>query len=277
MNMKRFAFIGAFSAAVFTVLTAQAVSESAFICLGPLGEKVYADGKSVQDDERYVVIFTADGHEFAGFTADGHLKDPTTSVVSTYGDIREITETGGDGFEYVLPKSYVKTDHLDALGCSDGIFELFLLDTRVGSGYAPIDEEGDDPTYLPTTINAWAKPTGSVGVKASVLNYGRPSFTSSGSITTTQKTIIGSAVPVPVIVSFVHADGVSVVGATNTLATSSYVLKRASDVAFDNVTWTSAATNGAAFVTTPLVIRDPAATDAPAFYRIEVSPAQPTE
>lgn len=257
----------AFIAFAFAAAICFGVDEQSTFKVGPIGDVVYGSGASVSDEECYVVIFTADGYSFAGFTKDGHLVAPNRSAVVMYGPMSEVRE----GVECGMgTKADVKSEYLDPLNCTDGVFELYLLDTRIAGGFAPIDEEGDDPTWLPTTINAWALATGSNAIKYSALKFDRSTGVNSGAIVTTQKTVIGSATPVPVIVSFSRTDGAVSVGATNTVPAATYVLKKATDVAFANVIWTSSTQTGSSSPETPLLFSDDKAVDSAAFYRIEV-------
>jgi len=259
MGINRFPFIRLLGAVLLGLasLEAAAMAKGLHVNYSSTGSATYADGTPVLDGEWFVLVWKAEG-------ATIDLAKDITGDVNSFLD---------DNWNWLVRKKSVNgkcnSGNYDSISnrYEKGSVQLYLLDTRISkTELAPLGTNREGKKF-PTIVNAVVPIEGATYSWTSFdANYHKIEGPAPA---TTAWTAIARATPVPVIVSFTHADGASVVGATNTLATSSYVLKRASDVAFANVTWTSAATNGAAFVTTPLVISDPAATASAAFYRIE--------
>lgn len=105
-------------------LGALAVNENAsLVTLGTQGPDTYADGTAVLDGERYALVWTRSGKEFAGFNLDGSVVDAARSAVLCACPLAK----GGR-----CPKTTFVIDPLvlSALKGS-GSFSLYLLDTRL--------------------------------------------------------------------------------------------------------------------------------------------------
>lgn len=101
-----------------------AVDDSVFIIGTPSGEtNTYSDNTPVNDGEKFALVWTANGYEFAGFNCDGTLVDPDNSRVMVYIPAKN----GRLCLSIVQISKDMKIDN--------GTFGIYLLDTRVKNRY----------------------------------------------------------------------------------------------------------------------------------------------
>ena len=124
------------------------------------GVDVYADGTPVADGECYALVYTEKGTTFQGFTADGRAQNPTNSYVALAASLAEGGRCPPTLFQVLEANAAVRTN---------GVWELFLLDTRAADGKpAGMDAEG-----RLRRVNAWSRVAGRIRAK-------RGSLTSTG-------------------------------------------------------------------------------------------------
>lgn len=102
--------------AVSAVLSATALfaTEYAAVSFSSSGTDTYADGTLVPDGEVYALVWTA-AEKFAGFNADGSLKNPEDVVIP-------VTLKQGEGVVFNLPA--------DSKLVTGGTLAAYLIDTR---------------------------------------------------------------------------------------------------------------------------------------------------
>ena len=274
-----------------------AISKKAKLAVGPIGDIKYTDGTVVLSGESYAIIFTKAGETFAGFNADGTLKDSAKSVFAFAGTLNYESNGIIKGTEVAISQTSANYTALclTPLDCSDGYFELYVVDSRViGEGgvtnLADRAVAREDQTFkFPTSINAWVKVAGTSAVRYPTTSDFTTGISNYATIVNENKeiTIINNivqefpaieATPQPVITGVVYGGAAGggtpalpkvTIGVTNTVATAMYRLVKSANVNFTPAT-TNAAVSGASAKTATLEFVDEYATEAAAFYKIVV-------
>ena len=94
--------------------------DDVIIAFGSVGPDTYADGSVVLDGECYALVWSADG-EFDGFCADGTPVNPDERLL--------LLVPGAEGGR--LPKGFFQIPAELAEALRNGVYEIYLLDTRV--------------------------------------------------------------------------------------------------------------------------------------------------
>ena len=124
------------------------VGDLALVC-STRGGDTYSDGTPVVDGECYALVHTAEGATFQGFTADGRALNPVQSYVALAADLAE----GGR-----CPPTLFQVLEANAESRTNGVWELFLLDTRGADGKpAGVDAKG-----ALRRVNAWRRVPGEI-------------------------------------------------------------------------------------------------------------------
>ena len=123
------------------------------------GGDTYSDGTPVVDGECYALVHTAAGATFQGFMADGCARDPARSYVALAGGLAE----GGR-----CPPTLFQVLEENATTRTNGLWELFLLDTR-GAGGRPM---GMNANGRLQRVNAWRRVNGKVRVRQGSMTDG---------------------------------------------------------------------------------------------------------
>ena len=127
------------------------VGDLALVC-STRGGDTYSDGTPVVDGECYALVHTAEGATFQGFTADGRALNPVQSYVALAADLAE----GGR-----CPPTLFQVLEANAESRTNGVWELFLLDTRGADGKpAGVDAKG-----ALRRVNAWRRVPGKIRAK----------------------------------------------------------------------------------------------------------------
>lgn len=136
-----------FSGAIFSV----SAGDLLLTCSTPKGD-TYEDGTPVSDGECYALVHTAEGATFQGFTADGRAIDPAKSYVALAAGLAK----GGR-----CPPTLSQVLEANAATRTNGVWELFLLDTRAADG----QPSGMDANGRLTRVNAWRRVNGRIRAK----------------------------------------------------------------------------------------------------------------
>ena len=110
------AFAAAMSAAAFAGMN------NVTIMFSTPGPDKYADGTSVRDGEKYALVWTKNGEEFAGIDANGNSADANSVVVAAV----EVAKSGC----CPLVEFQVDDGYVDSAGFANGTWSVVLLDTR---------------------------------------------------------------------------------------------------------------------------------------------------
>ena len=116
------------------------------------GGDTYSDGTPVADGECYALVHTVPGAMFQGFSADGKALDPARSYVALAAGLAEKGR---------CPTTLFQVREADAAGREDGLWELFLLDTRGADG-RPAGMDGNGRLRR---VNAWHRVKGRIRAK----------------------------------------------------------------------------------------------------------------
>ncbi len=122
-----------------------------FRCSTP-GVDTYADGEQVVEGECYALVHTEKGATFQGFRADGLARDPESSYVALAGALARNGRCSPTIFQVLEENAAARTN---------GVWELFLLDTRVASG-KPAGMTADGRLRR---VNAWRRVNGRILAK----------------------------------------------------------------------------------------------------------------
>lgn len=115
--------------AVFATVLATAVfAEDYVLTFSTLGPDKYADGATVLDGEKYALVWTPEGAEFAGFNLDGSAVAPSKVVIAAP------VAKGGK-----CPKVLFAVTEEKLAEFKDGTWGVYLLDTRV----YPVNANGE--------------------------------------------------------------------------------------------------------------------------------------
>lgn len=116
------------------------------------GGDAYADGTPVADGECYALVYTEKGTTFQGFTADGRALNPKASYVALAASLAK----GGR-----CPTTLFQVLEANAATRTNGVWELFLVDTRAADG-KPAGMGADGRLGR---VNAWRRVPGRICAK----------------------------------------------------------------------------------------------------------------
>lgn len=120
------------------------------------GGDTYLDGTPVVDGECYALVYTEKGATFQGFLADGRARDPVASYVALAGALARNGRCPPTLFQVLEENAATRTN---------GVWELFLLDTRAANGKpAGITADG-----RLRRVNAWRRVNGRIHAKRGAL------------------------------------------------------------------------------------------------------------
>lgn len=120
------------------------------------GVDTYADGTRVVDGECYALVYTEKGGTFQGFQADGRARDSMMSYVALAGTVARNGRCPPTLFQVLEENAAARTN---------GVWELFLLDTRAASG-KPAGMSADGRLQR---VNAWRRVNGRILAKRGTL------------------------------------------------------------------------------------------------------------
>lgn len=120
--MKSTKFI-AFAACACMAIGAFADAANTLITFSTPGPDTYADGTTVKDGEIYALVWSADG-VFEGFTAEGQAAGAGDQVIYK-------APLAKDGR---CPLTLFQIDSKSECAHDDGVYAVYLLDTRAGNG-----------------------------------------------------------------------------------------------------------------------------------------------
>ena len=152
-----------------------AAVDDTLISFSTPGPDKYADGSDVLAGECYALVWSADG-VFEGIKADGTTVDPADKVVL----LAAVAKQGEKG-TYCPPLLY-QVDAELAATLANGVYAVYLLDTRVAAADGAVAVGGVDENGKLKAVNSYGAVSGDTTVAASA-----------GSITAAKTTAIGGA------------------------------------------------------------------------------------
>ena len=152
-----------------------AAVDDTLISFSTPGPDKYADGTDVLPGEVYALVWSADG-QFDGIKADGTTVDPADKVVLLAG----VAKQGANG-TYCPPLLY-QVDADLAKTLANGVYAVYLLDTRVAAADGAVAVGGVDENGKLKAVNSYGAVSGDTTAAASA-----------GSITAAKTTAIGGA------------------------------------------------------------------------------------
>ena len=152
-----------------------AAVDDTLISFSTPGPDKYADGTDVLAGEVYALVWSADG-QFDGIKADGTTVDPADKVVLLAG----VAKQGANG-TYCPPLLY-QVDADLAKTLANGVYAVYLLDTRVAAADGAVAVGGVDENGKLKAVNSYGAVSGDTAASAGT-----------AAITTAKTTAIGGA------------------------------------------------------------------------------------
>ena len=130
-----------------------AAVDDTLISFSTPGPDKYADGTDVLPNECYALVWSADG-QFDGIKADGTTVDPADKVVL----VAQIAKQGANGMH--CPPLLYQVDAEVAKTLANGVYAVYLLDTRVTAGDGAVAVGGVDENGALKAVNSYGAVSG---------------------------------------------------------------------------------------------------------------------
>lgn len=213
--MKFSKLFGVVCASLFAATAfADDAGDQVMVSINSTGPDCYADGSLVLNGEYYALVWVKTGADFAGFTADAKVTDPTNSALICAIAAAKDGRCDDQNFEfpYDLAYQYLST----------GTLRLILLDTRT----ADKKSVGGTASGISGYGEIQPKVSGSALSTGSIIN-----IASSTNTAATIASAIPAGAPQPMIKSIEVRDGRVYITVAQTVPVLKYNLTAGADVA----------------------------------------------
>ena len=150
-----------------------AAVDDTLISFSTPGPDKYADGTDVLPGEVYALVWSADG-QFDGIKADGTTVDPADKVVLLAG----VAKQGANGM--CCPPLLYQVDAELAATLANGVYAVYLLDTRVTAADGAVAVGGVDENGKLKAVNSYGSVSGDTTAAAGTASITKAATTAVG-------------------------------------------------------------------------------------------------